>query len=79
VVVAGATGPVPLAFAKVVLLREARVVATTASDGKGYFSFTHNLEVGDYEITLAPGDYTGGTIVTVDKGTPEAIVFATRH
>jgi hypothetical protein len=79
VVVAGATGPLPLAFTKVVLLREARVVATAASDGRGRFSFTDNLDAGDYEIALAPGDYTGGTTLTVDRGTPDVVVFATRQ
>jgi hypothetical protein len=72
-------GPLPLANAKVLLLRQARELASAATDGQGRFSFTRNLEAGDYEVALAPGDWAGGTVVTVDRGSAEVVVFASRQ
>jgi hypothetical protein len=78
VVTPAPTGTLPVAYLEVVLRRDGRLIDRTASDRRGRFGFTRGLEAGDYEVAVAPGDYSGALTVTVDRGTPEVVLFASR-
>jgi hypothetical protein len=72
----GTIASLPVAYAKVNLLRAGKLVDTTATDRRGHFVFTRDLPTGTYELVLASDDFQGRLKVVVDSRTPEVVLIA---
>jgi hypothetical protein len=79
VLTGGAMDEAPVPFVQVLLRRDGRELASTATDRTGHFSFKHPLPDGDYELALGPGNFTGSVAIFVDRGRPDVVLFATRQ
>jgi hypothetical protein len=79
VLVRGPVADLPVAYARVELLRAGRSVASAATDRQGSFRFTQDLPSGPYELVVADNDYDGRLTVTVGDGRSDVVVLARRR